>query len=279
MPAQPGGLKRNSRELSFLLAGIVIIAFSTLFVHRFSPLLSAILNILGLLIGGVPGVWMLYRRHTAIKEMEERFVELMRDITDSIESGMTLPLALEHTAKRDYGHLSRHVNALASQVNWGIPFEKALIAFAKKTGSHIIARAVDSIIEIYKVGGKISSTLTAVAASLQVIEKIKSERASAARAQLVTIYVIFAIFIAIMIMMQLFLLPQLPSLGAAFSPAFLTGSFAAFILLQGFFAGLAAGKLAENSFSAGLKHALIYMIGGYGAFILIIELVPLFTGG
>lgn len=270
-------LGRNMKEFLSLAVGISIISLGVLFVYPYSPLLSAILNIAGLFIGGVPAVYFIYRRHVVMKEIEDSFVEFMRDVTDSIESGMTLPLALENTAKREYGHLSKHVNALASQVSWGIPFEKALVTFARKTGSGTISRAVNTVIDTYKVGGRVSTTLNAVASSLQAIGKIRSERVSASRSQLVTIYVIFGIFIAIMVMLELFMIPQLPSLGGSFSTAFITASFAGFIVLQGFFAGLAAGKLAENSFSAGLKHSLIYMIAGYGVFTLSIEIAPFFS--
>ncbi|UCC91734.1 MAG: hypothetical protein JSV39_00465, partial [Candidatus Aenigmatarchaeota archaeon] len=45
-----------------------------------------------------------------------------------------------------------------------------------------------------------------------------------------------------------------------------TQSFINFILIQGFFAGLATGKMAEGSIIAGLKHSIVLIVIGYTIF-------------
>ncbi len=48
-----------------------------------------------------------------------------------------------------------------------------------------------------------------------------------------------------------------------------TQTFINFILVQGFFAGLATGKMAEGSLMAGLKHSIVLIVIGYTIFSLL----------
>jgi flagellar protein FlaJ len=216
-----------------------------------------------------------YMRYKTRKDIEEQFVSFIMDLTDSIDSGMALPMALEHCSKRDYLSLSKHIDHLVAQVNWGIPFRKALYTFAENTRSVPVKRAVSTIIETYRVGGKISDTLNSVAKSITTINKINSERRASVYSQVVTSYMIFFIFIFIMVVIQVFILPSLSP--ESISDVALTDAtpltseeysqiFTAFIMIQGFFAGLATGKMAEGSISAGLKHSLILVFMGYVIF-------------
>ena len=49
------------------------------------------------------------------------------------------------------------------------------------------------------------------------------------------------------------------------SPEAMARIFVHMTLVQGFFGGLAAGKMGEGSIGAGLKHSLIMMLVGYAA--------------
>ena len=42
--------------------------------------------------------------------------------------------------------------------------------------------------------------------------------------------------------------------------------FRALIVIQGFFAGMSIGKMAEGTFIAGFKHALVLVVFGYTLF-------------
>ncbi|MFQ5647961.1 MAG: type II secretion system F family protein, partial [Candidatus Aenigmatarchaeota archaeon] len=237
-------------ESIFIVIGAVIITFNLLYLEPLIPLFAPLVNVLGGLIAVVPTAILLYTRYKLRREMEVQFLVFIRDLTDSINTGMTLPLALENCAKRNYMALSKYVNDMASQVNWGIPFEKALKTFAKKTNLITIKRAVTTIIETYKVGGKISDTLTAVGKSLMTIDKIKQERTTSVHGQVIISYLIYFVFIFILIVLQVFLIPALvPAAGAVPGVSFIptgvptptqvyTHSFVNFIIIQGFFAGL-----------------------------------------
>ena len=268
-------------ELVSVLGGIMIIAAANLVVIEFLPFMVPILNMMGGLLIILPPVMSIYTRYRKMKEIEDQFVSFIMDLTDSIDSGMTLPMALEHCSKRDYLALSFHVNHLVSQVNWGVPFKKALSSFSKKTGSIPVQRAVSTIIETYRVGGKISDTLNSVARSMTTINKLNAERKSSVYSQVVTSYMIFFVFIFIMVVIQMFILPSLTAENIAevsmteatpLSPEEYSQIFTTFIIIQGFFAGLATGKMAEGSMTAGIKHSILLVFVGYLIFSLATQL-------
>ncbi|UCD07564.1 MAG: type II secretion system F family protein [Candidatus Aenigmatarchaeota archaeon] len=263
-------------EVISIVIGVVILGINNIFVAEIIPFLVPVLNVIGGIILVVPPTLIFYTKYRTKREMEQRFVGFVMDMADSINSGMTLPMALEHCSNRDYSSLTLLVNDLNAQVNWGIPFEKALKNFARATRSRPIRRSVTTIIETYKVGGKISDTLSAVSKSMLTIEKINKERRSSVYSQVIMLFLIFFVFIGILIIMQVSLIPVLSpeEIGGlalvsqtTLVPAELyTETFIFFIIIQGFFAGLAVGKMAEGTVAAGLKHSVFLIIIGYALF-------------
>ena len=250
-----------------------------------APVMFPVLNIVGGLIASVPLALVFYTRYRTGKEIEQQFILFIRDLTDSIDSGMTLPMALAHCSRRDYLALTKYVNDMASQVDWGIPFEKVLAVFAKKMPSVPIKRAVTTIIKTYEAGGRVSDTLKAVSRSLVTIEKLKKERASSVHSQIVTMYVIYFVFIFILVIMQVFLIPALSQPGTSdimltrealgiSSGGIYSEIFVYFIIIQGFFAGLATGKMAEGSVVSGFKHSIFLIAVGYAIFSMALQVSP-----
>ena len=91
--------------------------------------------------------------------------------------------------------------------------------------------------------------------------------------QIITSYLIYFVFIFILVILQTFLIPALAGIpgssgsdAAASESIISTQSFINFILIQGFFAGLVTGKMAEGSVVAGLKHSILLITTGYTLF-------------
>ncbi len=268
-------------EVSFVCIGVMLLALNFFFISGFLPFISPLINVLGAMVAIVPPFLIFYGRYRVSKEIEEQFIIFITDLTEAIDSGMTLPIALKHVSRKDYRSMSRYVREIESKVEWGIPFEKSLKIFAEKVKSTPIKRSVSTIIETYKVGGKISDTLRAIGQSLIEINKIRQERSASVQSQLVTSYMIFFVFIFILLILKSFLLPSFGTMQS--SPGLMeegesaptvpielyTQTFINFILVQGFFAGLATGKMAEGSMIAGLKHSIVLIVIGYTVFSLL----------
>lgn len=273
--------RKYTVEIISIAVGITILLFSNLYIYDKIPFLQHVLNIIGGTVGSIPSIMRFYRKYTTAKQIEEQFIAFMRDLTEAIKSGMTLPTALKTCAKKSYYALTPFVRDLSSQIEWGIPFQKALEIFSNKTKNKTIRRSINTIIQTYKVGGKLDEIMSAVSKSLAEINKIKQERSASVHSQIVTSYLIFFIFIFILVILQTFLIPALsipeaaqtvlPNVQIAPMTEVYTQSFLNFIIIQGFFAGLVTGKLAEGSLVAGTKHSLFLIAIGYAVFSLAIQ--------
>jgi flagellar protein FlaJ len=221
---------------------------------------------------GIP-VYIRYREYSRAKELEHMFPAFMRDITENINVGMSLPKAIHAATENDYGVLSPYVKEVAAKIDWGIPFEKVLTDFAAKTKSSVVGRAVKGIIEAHRSGGTINTVLHAMTVSVRELERIKKERATRVYSQMVTGYFIYFLFLGIMLAMAKLLIPILTfqlagAAGAADISRLFTDTFRSLVVIQGIFAGLGIGKMSEGSITAGFKHAFVLTVIGYTTFVI-----------
>ncbi|MCD6414672.1 MAG: type II secretion system F family protein [Candidatus Diapherotrites archaeon] len=223
----------------------------------------------------------LYFKQERIESYEEQFPNFLRDIAEFKRSGMPLNRAIQSTTKNDYGKLSMEVRKIALELSWGIPFQKSLEKFAKRTGSHVINRAVSIIVEAQESGGEVTSVLETVAADLRKLKEIEKERKSKLSVYTITIYAIYLLLLLIIIMLMFSFVPQVPKIQA--SGKFLGGSTGGGIteyefrtllfhvtLIEAFFAGLISGDMGEGRITAGIKHSIVLVLITVLAF----QLVP-----
>lgn len=280
--------KTEGRELAVvgsLVAGLALISVNFLLLRTmegFETFFSMI-NVIGALVVIGPSMVLKYREYKRTNEIERRFPDFLRDVTEGTKAGMTLPKAIKEASEGEYGALNPYVEKMASQMDWGVPFDEVLERFANSVGSDSIRRSVTTIIETHRSGGNVSEVLEVVAESVTDMERIKKERKSHVYSQMITGYTIYFIFLGVMIGLQRFLIPSLAMEGGA-EMAVGGGSglgmdklaviyedmFQNLVIIQGFFSGLAIGKMSSGSIMAGLHHVLVLVVIGYTAFFVFI---------
>lgn len=273
----------RTRKTSVFVASSIIIGFAILVLNFVwfitNSQIFTTLNLLAAAIILGPSLFMLYMEYRHSREIETRFPDFLRDVSEALTAGMTLPQAIKNTKRNDYGALTADTRKIAIQMEWGIPFEGILNKFAERSRSIVIKRAVSTIMETHSSGGNITDVLKAVAKSIVEIDKIKQERSSHIFAQMLTGYTIYFIFLGVMIGLQKFLIPSMVTTGGisditAAPPSTLELAnvykdlFSKLIIIQGLFSGVAIGKMAEGSVLAGLRHSLVLVAIGYTAFLL-----------
>jgi len=238
-------------------------------------------------VGVIVGIFPLWldtlteaRRH---RELEEKFLEFVRSLADTVKSGIPIPKAITQISTMDYGALNPYIKKLSKKIEWGIPLRTALSSFAEDTENTLIKRSMSIVIEAEQSGGNIQDVLESVTESVLQMRKIKDERRASAFSQTIQGYFVFFIFIAIMIVLQVYLLPQLADIGTYVMAGIGGGLagivnesveqtssnlnfqtiFSSLILIQGLFAGLLIGKFSEGTLKPGLKHSLILLAVGY----------------
>jgi len=249
-----------------IVTSIVVLAY---FLFRDVEGLFSTILILAAVMFVVPIALIKYYEVWKIKSLEDYFPQFMGDLVETIRSGMTLPQALKSVSVNDYGHLSPNVKKLNAQLDWGIPFDKALLNFSRSTRSKLIGRITSTIIESHRFGGNLTDVFESISSTAIEIERLREERKLYINSQLMTGYIIFFVFLLVMIGLQKFLVPTLGdvSIGEITSPmegieTQYNEMFRNLIIIQGLFAGLVIGKMAEASVVAGVKHSLVLLIVG-----------------
>ncbi len=281
-----GNTKKERRiSLGSLFIGAFILALNFVFLGDRPELETyfSLLNIGGALIAIGPPMVVKYRNYEKKKEVERRFPDFLRNVTEGTRAGMTLPKAIKKAAEGEYGALNPHVKKIASQMDWGVPFDEVLERFADRINSAALRRTVTTIIESHRSGGNVSEVLEVVGEAVTEMERIKKERKSHVYSQMITGYTIYFVFLGVMIGLQRFLIPSLAMEGGAGINAgngaglemenlalIYEDMFQNLVIIQGLFSGLAIGKMSAGSVIAGLQHVLVLVVIGYTAFFIFI---------
>ena len=159
-----------------------------------------------------------YKRYREFKEMEEKFPIFLRDLTEAINVGMTLPKAIKAVSKYDYGVLSKEIKKLSNQLSWNVPIHKALDRFAERMKrSKRISTGIKIIKEAYLSGGNTVAILTSLSEALEILEQSEKERKSILNQYTLMIYAISLIFLAIVVAIVRLIIPIFsnPMMGVA----------------------------------------------------------------
>lgn len=249
-----------------IVTTIVILAY---FLFKDVTGLFSTILILAAVMFVIPVALIKYYNVWKTKTLEDFFPQFMRDLVEAIRSGMILPQAVRTVSENDYGHLSRYVKKLNAQLDWGIPFDKALLKFSRSTGSKLIGRVTSTIIESHRFGGNLTDIFESISSTSIEIERLREERKLYINSQLITGYIIFFVFLVVIIGLQKFLIPTLGNVtvgemttGPADMETQYNEIFRNLIILQGLFAGLVIGKMSEGAIVSGIKHSLLLLIVG-----------------
>jgi len=260
--------------------------------------------ILGIFLIALPLVLLRYEKFRTIKEIEEKFPLFLRDVVESIRSGMPLHQAIITNSKLDYGRLSKEVKKMAHQLSWRMPVNEVLDQFTErvKTSKRLYS-SLQTIRESYSSGGDVVSTFESVADNLTQLDDAEKERKALLNQYVLLMYGIAFIFVGIVVAINKLLIPvfsvsstpggqealgltnpcasplgiegticdlyALPaqyifSIDPTSIGAYYTSLFFFMSVIVSIASGLVAGQISENSIAAGLKHSAIMSIGVIG---------------
>ena len=212
------------------------------------------------------------------KEKEEQFIRFSLDLIDLLKSGLPLPLALKQLENNDYGRINDLIRNLSARIDWGVSVEDSFIQFAEESNNNMIKRTIKSLIDIYKGGGNLEEGLEAIINSIIEVRKLKESRKTEMHENIIHSYLVFIFFLGIVITFEIFLLPflqiSLPGQTISINTNFVTNLMYYMSIIQAIFAGLAMGKMYEDSYKAGAKYILIFLLMVIVVFDVIVPLVP-----
>lgn len=258
--------------ITSLIAGVIFIVASIL-VYLTDPTLDYMI-VIGFTIAVVPpGIASII--HSRWKDkIEKSMPEFLRDIATSYRTGMPLQIALEHASKRNYGPLTTELKTMVAHMSWGMSFNEALMEFSRRIDLAVVKKATVLILEAGKHGGDLSNIFDSTAKYVDNVNNWTARRRMQTLPYVAIFYfsVVVFLFIIIIISNMIFLpisemsASGVPLITPVLAPLEARRVFMHTALLESLFGGVLAGKINEDSFLGGLKHAAVLAVTSALAF-------------
>ncbi len=235
--------------------------------------------LLSVLIIIIPSAILDYENQKWISALEDQMPLLVRGVSESQETGLTLVKALEKVVdnKMIGQPLSGEIKKLLVQMSWGASFEQALTGFKERVNSPVVNRFCALVLEASRSGGTIKKVFSTTSSFMVEMKDIDKETSAQMKPYIIIIYASFAIFIVTAVLLvQSFLAPmqgapQIMSQVNLGSTSGMKDFFYKDMLISAITGGIMAGKLGERRVAGGLKHAIILCIVGYMVFFVMIQ--------
>jgi len=215
--------------------------------------------------------------HSSWKHKIERAMpEFLRDLATSIQTGVPIYASLEHASRKEYGPLKDELQALVSQMSWGMNLNEALAQLSKRVDLPLVKRATTLISEASMYGGDLSEIFDATARYVESVNTWNLRRRMQTLPYVAIFYFSLVLFLFIIILLsRMIFIPiselaksGIPFMRPVLDPIQARRVFMHASLLESFFGGILAGKISEDSYVGGLKHAMVLaLISGVAFFL------------
>jgi len=206
------------------------------------------------------------------RQVDMNIPKLLRDLTEAVRSGLTLPKALEEASQRSYGPISRELEHMISTFNMGASFEDSIMSMAQRLKRPIALRFCTILVEAHQTGGKLVDVLNASVSLFSSLQEFKEEQYTSMKPYMTTMYMTTLIFLVISyVMLHQFLGPLYATstntamrksglLSGVLDINYYTSLLFCASIIESIFAGLILGKIVDRALPAGLRHSLILAV-------------------
>ena len=286
-------LERKEKQLTVAVSaslGIIIVAASetSIFVlHNKMPFDWDSMIVIGIMVAIFPIAVLELIDLKWEQGIDKNIPRLLREIAESGKTGLTLTRAIEVSAERDYGPLTKELKQLVAQLSWGSSVEEAFRAFASRARTKLAQRTSELIIEVARSGGDTQEVMEQVNKHIGELQSIDHERYAQMKPYAAVVYIAFGVFLFTDVLLIKSFFTQIVQLqakvmatsggaGGVFSGAgsvdvgFLKKVLYHAVIVQAVFGGLIAGKMSEGRLGAGLKHTLMLLLIAFVTFFLFV---------
>jgi archaeal flagellar protein FlaJ len=283
---KPKEHKKNKLKLLLLLLPIPFIISITAYLAGAKSTTIMAISALGLILIVAPYIFISFIAFRELKKAEDNYPNFLRDVSQNVSAGMTLPQAVSTSAESDYGALTKYIKKLNIWLSWSTPFPKAWDKFTNLLTKSVLIKRINSIIlESFYSGGDLKKTLSSLADDVNLLKQMESEKKSVMNEQIVIMYIVYLIFVGVVIGLFKILAPILfiQKLGVFSGISFSDGGggaeltidyfknlFFIMMLIESICAGIIAGQISEENIIAGFKHIMVMLSVGIFCFFVFI---------
>jgi flagellar protein FlaJ len=210
-----------------------------------------------------------YNNNRWMREVDKHIPRLLMDITESIRSSLSLFIALEVAAKRDYGPISEPLEAAVVNLRLTADFDGSMKMLGERLKRPSAKRFVTIMMETYETGGQIIDILETSIEMFTHVAEYRDERDTQIGPYILLVYIGALIFLIISwTIITQFIVPvievsaqehvaQSGILGKILDLEYYRSILFWASLIEGLIGGLVAGKIVHGRIGGGLIHSVI----------------------
>ena len=194
--------------------------------------------------------------------IEKGVNSFLRDLTEIRKTGLSPERCIESLSDRDYGEFSSELRKISSEISWGVPIKKVIMDFVRRTKSWMTQVVMFLLVETIDVGGGTIAMIESLARFNNLTQEVEKEKKMAVRP-----YILMPYFAAILLVTTTIMVLGFTSgtLGVAETATQkdlgpMVSVFTTSCIFHSYLIGLVAGKISEESISAGFKHASLLVV-------------------
>jgi flagellar protein FlaJ len=256
------------------VAGMLLFGF--LFISGSFGILSKmpVALAIGLCISAAPAAVVHGKLASKKTSTEQGVNSFLRDLTEVRKTGLSPEKCIESLSHREYGVFSKELRKISSEISWGIPLKKVMMDFISRTKSWMTQIVMFLLVETVDVGGGTIEMIESLARFNNLTQEVEKEKKSSTRPYIMMPY-FAALLLVVTTSMMLGFTTGTIGVASAAPPAnmdWIRQIFMTSAIFYSYMIGIVAGKISEESISAGFKHAAILVVIS----IIAAELVPMF---
>jgi flagellar protein FlaJ len=219
------------------------------------------------------------------RKIQKQIPDFLGRMASTNETGMTIRDSIKLMAKSDTGAISKQIRLVWKDIDWGLDVNDALVRFANRIRTHVVARSIRLITKANESSGDVGEVLSVAARDAETEQTLKRERGMNMMIYIVIIYMSFLVFVGVIYVITDSFLTQMAEAGKEMEASGAAGGggflgafdldaykrmFFHASLIQGFCSGLIAGVMGEGSVLSGLKHSIIMLTIAFLIFKLVV---------
>jgi flagellar protein FlaJ len=229
---------------------------------------------IALFVATAPAAMVHIRLSTKRVNTEQGINSFLRDLTEVRKTGLSPEKCIESLSHREYGIFSKELRKISSEISWGISLKKVIMDFISRTRSWMTQIVMFLLVETVDVGGGTIAMIESLARFNNLTQEVEKEKRMSMRPYIMMPYFAALLLVATTTMMLGFTTGTLGTGGTAppKDMSWVRSIFMTSCIFHSYLIGIVAGKISEESISAGFKHAAILVVIS----IVAAELVPMF---
>ncbi|MFY9981698.1 MAG: type II secretion system F family protein [Methanoregula sp.] len=224
-----------------------------------------------IMIGFMAPVSLAYEgRRWYVNNVEANIPEFLRELSDMIEIGLTLPDAIQRISNAKLGLLSSELAIVSRDVSTGAYINAALVRMEERIGLVSVKRAISLLVKASEITSNLREIFVIAITDFEHYLKLRSERANTAIVYVMIIYLSFGIYLYTAYQLNGPFMSSFSSFNLNFNIADNVREMFDIGVILGLFSGIMAGQFSSNSILAGFKHSIALLAAAVAMFVFIV---------